>query len=485
VRSLKSNFLYQLLVSLLYTAAPLIVFPYVSRVLGPANIGRINFIDYAVQFFIVLSSFGLPFYGVREVAKARNDRERLAKVTSELLVIRAIITLVSVALFTLFILFRPEQFREKELVLIAIVNIATNAVAMEWIIHGLEDFSFLAKRSFLVKLVSLAAVFIFVQQSSDYIVYYFLLMAGNLLLLAMDMGYVLRQKIFYSGKLQLKQHLRPLSLFFLTTVTLSIYTFFDTVILGLVTSSALAVGFYTTSVKVIRLSHNFISDLGGVLLPRVSFLIDEGKHEEIRRIINKSLAYVLTITLPLCIFFFLAADEIIYVLAGEQFSGAVSVLKILSPLPVIIGISNIFFIQVLLPYGKEKILLTGVLIGCAVSIASNFLLSPVYAEDGAAASCLIAELCVTVYLGIFAARQVRFELSSRMFRGILLCCLVFYPMVIICRAFIDARLLLLMAEAMLCFGLYGILQWKVFKNETVEDMMAFIGSKLRGKTNIP
>ena len=97
--SLKPKLLYQLAVSFLYSAAPIIIFPYVSRVLGPEQIGKINFIDYTAQFFILFASFGLNFYGVREIARVRDDRESLTRVGSELVLIHILTTIVSLVIF--------------------------------------------------------------------------------------------------------------------------------------------------------------------------------------------------------------------------------------------------------------------------------------------------------------------------------------------------------------------------------------------------
>jgi O-antigen/teichoic acid export membrane protein len=476
VSSIKPKFFYLLAVSFLYSAAPLIIFPYISRVLGPANIGRINFIDYASQFFILFASFGIPYYGVREIARARNNKALLSRVTSELVLLHAYITVISLVLFSGLVFFQHNEFSERGLIVLALINIASSAFGLEWMIHGLEDFSFLARRSFLVKILSLVAIFIFVRQHTDYVLYYFILIAGNLAVLLTDLGYVLRKKITLEKNLQLKRHLRPLFLFFLTTVTLSIYTFFDTVILGLIAGSV-AVGFYTTSLKIIRLAHNLISDLGGVLLPRISFLIESGENEEIERIMNKSLQYVLTITIPLGLFFYLAAPEIILVLGGKQFYGSIPVLQLLSVLPLIIGLTNIFFMQILLPFGKERIMLTGVLIGCVVSITSNLLLCPVFAEKGAAISCLAAEAVVCIFLGIAASRQVRLIIPSKLLGGIVLSGLFFIPVVSLVRHQFNNALMGLLVSGLLCLLLFMGLQLYLFQNRIIGEVVAFLGRK--------
>jgi len=473
VRSLKPNLIYQLSISFLYSIAPLIVFPYISRVLGPAYIGSINFIDYTSQFFILFGSFGIPLYGVREIAKWRHQPEERSRVGSELVAIHVIITLISLCLFAALLFIRHNPLVQKELVVLAMINIAGSAFGLEWMINGMEDFSFLAKRSFIIKIVSLAAIFIFVRRSSDYILYYLVLTAANVLLLLMDVGYMKRKGFSFHRGGQIRRHIKPLAIFFLTTVTLSIYTFFDTVILGFIAGS-LAVGYYTTSLKVIRLAHSAINDLGAVLLPRVSYLVEQLDKTEINRVVNKSMHYVLTITVPLSLFFFLTAKEIILVLGGQAFAGSIVALKILSLLPLVIGLTNVFFIQILLPFGREKTILSGVVMGSIVSITANLVLCPLYAHKGAAISCLAAECFVAIFLGLRAASLVRFHFKPIFIPGIIVSASIFVPVVFFARTIWTSDLSILITSAVFCFLLYSLLQLFLFRNGIVSEVFHYV-----------
>ena len=472
MNSLKPKLLYQFAVSFLYSAAPVIVFPYISRVLGPENIGKINFIDYTSQFFILLAAFGIPFYGARAIARARNDKNNLSRVTTELVLLHVYITVISLVLFGIMIFARPGDFAENELIYLAAANIIMSAFGLEWFIHGLEDFSFLARRSFLIKLASLAAIFLLVKTSSDYILYYAILIISNIALLIIDLSYAFRKKAFTTNAKVSKTHVRPLFVFFLTSITLSLYTFFDTVILGFMAVS-LAVGFYTTALKIIRLSHNFINDLGGVLLPRMSYLVETGNKEEAKRIINRSLQYVLSFTIPLTAFIFFAAPEIILVLGGEEFGPSIPVLQLLAVLPLIIGLGNIFFVQILLPYGQEKKILTGVVFGSIVSIGVNLLLAPLYQEKGAAFACIAAETVVTVFLGIYALKVMPLSFPGKLSMHIAFTSFLFLPVIYLIRIYSENAFVILGSAIVLCGILFFILQSLVFKNGMVKEIISF------------
>lgn len=465
-------------VSFLYSAAPLLIFPYISRVLGPEAIGKINFVDYTAQFFILLASFGIPFYGVREVARVRDQPALLSKVSLELVLLHLLISAASAILFLLLIFLRPHEFGDKALVVLAIVNLLANAFGLEWFIHGREDFRFLARRSFLVKLLTLAAVFLVVKTANDYLLYYGILVAGNLLILLLDGAYFLRHRPAFTRALGLRRHVKPLLYFFLTTVTLSIYTFFDTVILGIV-AGTVAVGFYTTSLKIIRLSHSFINDLGGVLLPRVAYLVETGQRGEAARKLNQSLRYVLTVTIPLSAFILFSAREIILLLGGPQFLPSVPVLQLLAILPLLMGLGNLFFIQILLPYGREKRIAFGVLLGSVVSLGANFILCRLFAERGAALSCLLAECTITGYLGWYALREVKLSVSRSLIGQLLLTAACFWPIVAGARQLTDSFVLSFGLSVFFCGLLFCLLQLFLFRNPVVLEIRDFLLQKRR------
>jgi O-antigen/teichoic acid export membrane protein len=483
VTSLKLKVLYQFTVSALLSLSPLLVFPFLSRVLGPENIGKVNFVDYSVQFLILLASFGIPFYGVREIARVRNNKAARKQLVSELVLLHILTSTLCLLAFLMLVFLSPESYGEKQLVILGALNLLATAFGTEWFIHGLEDFKFLASRSFLFKLASVLAIFLLLREPEHYIRYYAILVLTNLFTLATDLGYVLRHIGLRFAGLGLKKHLAPLSLFFLTSLSLSVYNYFDTVLLGMIAGS-FAVGIYTTPLKLIRLSHNMINDVGGVLLPRLSSLIQENQQVEISRLLNKSVLYVLTVTLPLGFMLYLLAPEIILTLAGDQFSDAISVLQILASLPLIIGLSNVFFIQILLPFGKEKRILAGVIGGAVISITSNLILCPLYGAEGAAYACIIAELSVTVFLGISALKQVRLHLSRFQTGGIFLSCLPLIPVVLFFRHWIGSSLLVLLAAGMVGLLFYTFFQLRVFKNPVVKDILLFI-KKLAGFAKSP
>lgn len=88
---------------------PLITFPYATRVLGVDFYGNVSFGQSVLSYFILISSLGIPTYGIRACAKVRDDDVKLSQTVKELLYINLIATIVSYVLF-LFLYFLYLNF---------------------------------------------------------------------------------------------------------------------------------------------------------------------------------------------------------------------------------------------------------------------------------------------------------------------------------------------------------------------------------------
>ena len=82
--SLKTNVVYSTLLTLSTYLVPLVVYPYISRVLGPAGIGAVDTVDGFINYAVLFSMMGLTTIGTREIAKSRDSAEGLSRTFSSL-----------------------------------------------------------------------------------------------------------------------------------------------------------------------------------------------------------------------------------------------------------------------------------------------------------------------------------------------------------------------------------------------------------------
>jgi O-antigen/teichoic acid export membrane protein len=477
---LKNKFIYQLILSGSQVLLPLISYPYITRILGPVNLGKINYVDFLGQLFIIFAAFGIPFYAIREIAVVRNDAAKRALLIQEIVLLHSFFALLAAFIF---ILATVGQWSSSPLLYIfALANILLSAYSFEWYLQGMEAFRFAAIRTIVIRIGMLVAFFLLIKNARDY-PYYSGVFTTGFLLMAVINGYkVVRDNHFVKQPLQLRKHLRPLWHFFLTTSAISIYIYFDTILLQQLTHNEQAVGYYTTIIKLVKICLVVLLTVGSVLMPRLSFLASTGNTTAVKTHLDKSLLFIVTLGIPISAGLYLLAPEIIAVIAGEAFLPAVPVMKILALLPLAIGLSNLFCFQTLIPFNKEKIFLRAVIIGSIISVSLNILLIPHLAEKGAAWANIITEIIISVITGWYAYKIIRFAIPRQVIVQTIITCLFFLPLIVFCRLVFNSSLYILITAISGCVLLYGVVQYFLFRNAAVREIMTFVFQILKPKS---
>ena len=71
-------------------------------------------------------------------------------------------------------------------------------------------------------------------------------------------------------------------------------------------------------------------------------------------------------------------------------------MQVIMPTLIFIGLTNVMGIQILVPLGKEKVVLYSEIVGMVVDVILNILLIPKMASTGAAIGTLMAEISVFI-----------------------------------------------------------------------------------------
>ena len=137
---IKKNFAFSSALTVSNYIFPLIVFPYVSRVLGVSNIGLIDFIDSIVNYFILFSMLGISATGIREIAQYRNNQKKLINTFSSLFILNAVFTVIVILILIVSILFVPLLNENYDLMILGVVKLIFNLFLIEWFFKGIEDF---------------------------------------------------------------------------------------------------------------------------------------------------------------------------------------------------------------------------------------------------------------------------------------------------------------------------------------------------------
>ena len=249
VSSLRKNAFLNIVYKLSSILFPLITYPYVSRILLADNLGRVSFFTSLTNYMLMIGSLGISTYGIRIVAKTRNNKRELSVVVKELLIINLVVTFIA-SLFLIASIIFVEKFQKNLLLMfISLCQILIAPLGMEWLYGGLEQYEYIAKRSITMKIISLIFIFLFVHEKEDYIIYAAILMLGYIGNYICNFVYS-KKFIDYSikQKWKLKRHLKAVLILFASILAINIYTNVDTLMLGFIKGDR-AVGLYDVSCK--------------------------------------------------------------------------------------------------------------------------------------------------------------------------------------------------------------------------------------------
>lgn len=389
------NFLYSSVLTASNYLFPFILYPYVLRTLGVENIGVCDFVDSIINYFVLFSMLGISIVGVREIAQANVDKDRLNSVFTSLIVLNGFTTIIAVIGLVLAVYFIPTLETYKEMLFIGIIKLVGNFLLIEWFYKGIENFKYITIRTVVVKTAFLISVFVLVRNASDYKVYYFCYAMMYALNAVINCLYASKIVRFNINKLQFLPLIKPFVIMGVYLILTSMYTTFNSAYLGFVCSTT-QVGYYTTASKMFTLLLAVYTAFTVVMLPRMSALLAQNKMEEFKALIVKSVDALLCVSIPIIVFSTIFAPELIAFIAGDGYEGAINPTRVVMPLVFIIGYEQILVIQTLMPLKKDKVILTNSLIGAIVGILMNVLMVKTLQSTGSSIAWLLSEIAVLI-----------------------------------------------------------------------------------------
>lgn len=402
--SIKRNFAYKSILTVSGYLVAFIIFPYVSRVLGVGNIGIVNFADNTVQYFLLFASMGIGVLGVREIARVKDDFKQRSKVFSNLMGVNLLFTVITLAAYLLIVTFSSRLNQYSELFYVGSAKILFTAFLIEWFYSGLEDFRYITLRSIAVKLLYVISVFLFVKGPQDYRIYFYLTMAMTVVNAVVNLIYVRRfVKVDFKELFNFRYIRQNLTLGIYSVMT-SMYLTFNVMYLGLVTDNV-QVGYYTTAYKLYTVVLGFFSAFTSVMLPRMTALVSSEQTERFRHLVSKSFSAMSMFSIPLILCTLVMTPEIVYVLAGPGYEGAVLPMRIIMPAVLLVGIAQVLALQILMPLRKEKVLLWASVAGAVVGVSINLLSVSRLQSLGASIVLLCSEFVVTMVYVIYIYRK--------------------------------------------------------------------------------
>lgn len=393
--SVKKNIILSTLYQVLNLVTPLITAPYTARVLGAEGVGINSFTNSIQTYFLLLAALGTYTYGTREIARHRDDPQKRSQLFWEIEFLTVITTAVCLLGWGLVVLQGGEN---RIFYIIKTMHLLAVIFEISWFYGGVERFDYTVLINTMIKLLSIVCVFLFVKKPEHLSVYMIIYAAstllGNLSMWMFLPKYV--QKPDFKS-LHIWPHFKNTLIYFVPTIATSVYTVLDKTLIGIITDNNTENGYYEQATKIINMAKAVaFAALNNVLTSRMSYLYAEKKEDEIRQRTTWSMEYITFMCVGLTFGIWAVAPRFVPFFFGPEYSEVIPLLRIFSPIILIIGISNCIASHYFTPLGLQKHNAAFLITGAAVNLVLNCILIPGLGSRGAAIASVIAELVITI-----------------------------------------------------------------------------------------
>ena len=417
-RLVAKNYLYSLSYQVLILILPLATAPYLTRVLGKANLGSFDYAFSLVSYFVLFGCVGVSLYGQRETAYVKNDPERRTQVFWELVILRFFTLSAATAGFFLIVVAHSQR---PALLAIVGAELVSAMFDISWFYQGLDNFRVQMARNFAVKLVFVLLVFLLVKNETQLLVYAASYTGVNVLgNLSTWLGLGRYLKKIPLRSLRFWRHLWPTVLLFLPQIATSVYTQLDKTMLGrMLDDGNISVAVYSYSEKIVKLALTVITSLNLVMLSRVAGYQSEGDQRRSVEAIRRSFRFSAALAFPIGCGLAAVAPMFVPWFYGEDWADCIPVMILLCPIVLFIGLSGVFGVQYLLPARRMKAYTFSVLIGAVSNFTLNFILIPRFGATGAAVATVAAEFAVLLAQAIILRKEFGVRLYLSVWRYLL------------------------------------------------------------------
>lgn len=470
---IKKNFAYNTFLTVSERLINLLLFPYCARILGVEKFGTVNYVQTVVQYFSFFAVMGIVTVGAREIAKQR-DQQGLNECFSAMIVLTVVFTSMTLAVYMPLIFLVDKFANYEDLYLLGGLQIIFSSFCIEWFFRGTENFKYITIRSLGVRVLYVILVLCLVRESSDYKIFFALSVWMIVMNTIVNYWYARKfVKFTFSGLKPFKYLKSTLSLGMYSILT-SMYTTVNVVYLGYVWGDV-QVGLYTTAIKVYIIVLGFYSAFTGVMLPRMSSVIESHDVTMFNNLIEKSLELMYMMTLPMVFFLLVMAPEIIYILAGVDFMPAADLSRIVIPMLFVVGLAQVLSFQIIIPSGYDKLSFNAALIGAIIGVLFNFWLTTNFSALGTCVTVVITEIVVTSYYLYVVTSKKLYKFDALLLLRNLLYSIPYLFICILVKQFSDNPIVNLVLASVASMIYFMFSQLYLIKNEQFLMLMTQMG----------
>ena len=310
---------------------PLILLPYLVRILGVENFGLLAFATATVSFFRAMVSYGFDLSGTQQISIARDNNKKLIEIFSSILMVKFLLAILSSIIFMILLLTINKFHIHWEVFLFTFLIVFGDVLFPIWFFQGIEKMKIITYLRLSYKAIFIVTVILFVKETNQYILVPLIDALGAFLAGVVAL-YIVKKNFKISFSLpkyvDLLFQLQNGWHIFISRIAVILYSSVNTFVLGMLTNNE-SVGYYSIAEKIYIAIRGLFGPIIQSLFPFLSRKYKENASHYYLTIKRLSIGYFIMLLL-FSIFTFMFSSEFINIVAGKIVIESVNVLKILS-----------------------------------------------------------------------------------------------------------------------------------------------------------
>lgn len=479
--NLKKNILYQSCYRLLTVFTPLITAPYLSRVLGPSNLGVYSYSLSITNYFIMIAALGTETYGSRTIArvKTHNNGQELSKTFWEIYITQLVVALFAILVYLITI--RNIVSENKMVFYIQVGWIVSTMLDINWFFFGIEEVRYTVVGNSVVKIVGIILILLLVKGKYALLIYTIIMAFAAVISQIILWMYLPR----YIGTVKIKfadvsKHIIPNLKLFIPLIGSNVYWTMDKTMLGIFSDYA-NTGYYYNADKVMNIPLSLVIGIGTVMLPRMSSLIEQADYKDYENIKNIMLEFYICASAAIGGGIAAVSQEFVPLFFGEGYYPCVNLIICFGPILILKAINDFLKSQYVVPLGHELIYTKSVFMGAFVNFCSNILFIPKYGAMGALIATGFSEIVVLIMLCLLEKNKM--HICSPMITSIyyLISGIIMFGVIRKIRCFLPkSNVIAIFIEIIFGIFIYSalvVLYWKINKRSRLAGF--FIDKKAK------
>jgi O-antigen/teichoic acid export membrane protein len=377
---------------------PLLTVPYVVRIIGPDKLGLLNFSQAYVAYFSLLINYGFDMAAVRSIAANRTDKEATNRIFSQVMAGKTLLWVLSTVVFSAVSLSNPE-FKDHFFLHVCTYLVCIGTVLSPfWLYQAMEDLGRVAIFNLAVKLIFSLSVLLLIRKADDYIYQNLAISVSQILISIVALYVAIRRfdlKFTWPTGPELRNRFREDRTLFLSSVMITLYASSNVFFLGLI-SLPYNVGIYSAGTRLESMAESFVGlALNQAFFPIVAQAFGQGREQGLR-MVRTTFFPLFILMAVVSVGLWVVAPLFIKLLYGAKFQEAVTILRIVCVLPLVIGLSNLLGLHTMLNLRMDRAFFTVTAVGSVIGLGLNMLLIHRFAHVGAAYALVGTEVIITL-----------------------------------------------------------------------------------------